>query len=447
MAGNKALEKFKNSKVPKRGTTTTTAEVPIYQEPNTHSKIIGTIKKNEIINWISKSICDEREWIRCDNKNNFGYIISGEMDGTCNINMDFIKEKKEEKYSKNESILSQEENEYGQNALNEILEEDEKKVENNNDDDYSNSTSFGNNSNNFDIFDKNDEECNKIFESQNEIVFEPKEENILNEENLHNLYFEGDISYLDKLKKENNKLSKDILNMMEKDQEKKINVSQAIDSISDILPENNKFFGNKESLLNIIDSNNEGKLKNNLNEWKEIYNFFAKINSKINFIADVLKEIKGTFRITDGLYNGDNISFKYYESSWKGGSKAKIKTHDFPKIGKNISKVTGKISRVNDLKDFYIAIKEDGYKFGDKTIVTAGEKLGKWGGTKYGIKYGVKIGVKIGSLIPFHPLATRLIGGIIGGIVGGFIGSFTGRKGGEFVVDIKNDKTEDIKEE
>ena len=221
MAGNKALEKFKNSKVPKRGTTTTTAEVPIYQEPNTHSKIIGTIKKNEIINWISKSICDEREWIRCDNKNNFGYIISGEMDGTCNINMDFIKEKKEEKYSKNESILSQEENEYGQNALNEILEEDEKKVENNNDDDYSNSTSFGNNSNNFDIFDKNDEECNKIFESQNEIVFEPKEENIFNEENLHNLYFEGDISYLDKLKKENNKLSKDILNIMEKDQEKK----------------------------------------------------------------------------------------------------------------------------------------------------------------------------------------------------------------------------------
>lgn len=97
MAGNKALEKFKNSKVPKRGTTTTTAEVPIYQEPNTHSKIIGTIKKNEIINWISKSICDEREWIRCDNKNNFGYIISGEMDGTCNINMDFIKEKKRRK--------------------------------------------------------------------------------------------------------------------------------------------------------------------------------------------------------------------------------------------------------------------------------------------------------------------------------------------------------------
>ena len=231
--------------------------------------------------------------------------------------------------------------------------------------------------------------------------------------------------------------------MMEKDQEKKLNVSQAIDSISDILPENNKFFGSKDSLLNIIDSNNEEKLKNNFNEWKEIYNLFSEINSKIDLIADVFQEIKGSFRITDGLYNGNDISFKYYESSWKGGSKARIKTHDFAKIGKNISKVTEKISRVNDLKDFYIAFKEDGNKFGDKSIVTIGEKLGTWEGTKYGIKYGVKIG----SLIPFHPLATRLIGGIIGGIVGCFIGSFTGRKGGEFVVDIKNDKTEDIKEE
>ena len=45
MAGNKALEKFKNSKVPKKGKGTTNAEVKIYSEPNTHSKVIGAIKK------------------------------------------------------------------------------------------------------------------------------------------------------------------------------------------------------------------------------------------------------------------------------------------------------------------------------------------------------------------------------------------------------------------
>ena len=47
-----------------------------------------------MVNWISKSICEEKEWIKCDNKNNFGYIISGELDGTCNINLNLIKKKR-----------------------------------------------------------------------------------------------------------------------------------------------------------------------------------------------------------------------------------------------------------------------------------------------------------------------------------------------------------------
>ena len=47
----------------------------------------------------------------------------------------------------NESQLNQEENEYAQEALNEILEEDEKKAEYNSENDFSNSTGFGNDSN------------------------------------------------------------------------------------------------------------------------------------------------------------------------------------------------------------------------------------------------------------------------------------------------------------
>ena len=45
MAGNKALQKFKESKIPKKGTAKTIIEIPIYSEPNTHSSIIGRIKK------------------------------------------------------------------------------------------------------------------------------------------------------------------------------------------------------------------------------------------------------------------------------------------------------------------------------------------------------------------------------------------------------------------
>ena len=69
MAGNKGLEKFKESKIPKKGKDKITKEIPIYKEPNTQSEIIGYIKKNQEISWISKLICDEREWIRA-NKNN-----------------------------------------------------------------------------------------------------------------------------------------------------------------------------------------------------------------------------------------------------------------------------------------------------------------------------------------------------------------------------------------
>ena len=45
MAGNKALEKFKESKIPKKGKGKIIIEIPIYKEPNTQSEIIGTIKK------------------------------------------------------------------------------------------------------------------------------------------------------------------------------------------------------------------------------------------------------------------------------------------------------------------------------------------------------------------------------------------------------------------
>ena len=251
MAGNKALEKFKDSKIPKKGTGQTNTEVKIYQEPNTHSKVIGIIKKNEKIIWISKSICEEKEWVRCDNKNNFGYIISNEMDGNCNLDMDSVKETKEEKIEnkklENESKITQEENEMANEALREILEEDDKKYDNSDESNLSNmtycSTGIGNNSfsNNNGTFDKG-EDYNKIiqgkngeFEKENDFIFEPKNDDVFKEENLYNLYFDGDISNLDDAIKENNKLYNDIINMLEQNKENKINVSKAFNSISDIL--------------------------------------------------------------------------------------------------------------------------------------------------------------------------------------------------------------------
>ena len=134
MAGNKALEKFKNSKVPKKGKGTTNAEVKIYSEPNTHSKVIGTIKKGEAINWISKSICDEREWIRCNQDNNYGYIVGYENDGKCNLEIGTIKETKEEikkEYGFEQKVevipITKDESKLGNEALEEILNDDDEK--------------------------------------------------------------------------------------------------------------------------------------------------------------------------------------------------------------------------------------------------------------------------------------------------------------------------------
>lgn len=455
MAGNKALEKFKNSKVPKKGTGTTNAEVPVYQEPNTHSKIIGTIKKNELINWISKSICDEKEWVRCDNKNNFGYIISNDMDGNCNLNLNSIQEKIEEKKEDNdlndESQISNEEYEIVNEALKEILEEDDKKDENSEKDNNSNSTGLAN-----EPLNKSQEEFNKVFVLNNdevykeeENVFIPKNDDIFKEDNLDNLYFDGDISNLDGAIKENNKILGDILSMIEKDKDNEKNVTKALESISEILPEQMKL-ASKDLLLSTLDSIPGGKYKNNLiyKENKEDNsNFVSNINMIADNIAEGMKEVDGTIRLTDGSYNGNNFSPKYYENGWNGGSKAGIKTFKVARIGEKVSKVTGPIGNVLTAKDFIDAVKEDGYKIGDNTILKASEEVGGWAGAWAGTKAGAKIGLKIGSMIPAHPVVTKFLGVVFGGVIGTIVGAFVGEIGGELIVDKKNEKEEDEKED
>ncbi len=90
MAGNKALKKFLQSKIPKKGAGQSIKEINVYKEPNTHSEVIGKIKTGELINWINKSICENREWIRCDKNQNFGYIIGTEEDGKYNLDVEKI---------------------------------------------------------------------------------------------------------------------------------------------------------------------------------------------------------------------------------------------------------------------------------------------------------------------------------------------------------------------
>ena len=288
MAGNKALQKFKDSKIPKKGAGKIIIEVPIYEEPNTKSKIIGTIKKDCEINWIRKSICDEREWIRTDKDYNFGYIVGYEKDGKCNLEIESIKEKKDEKKKENDYKikikpkeivpLTIEEINFGEETLREILNEDDKKEDNNNDGNSigeRKSTGPGENIGDF----GNNSDLSSIEDGKVKVP-----DINLEEENWDD-FFGDDVSKIDYVKYEHDKLFNELLckfeeennNNLSKNEEGKksdnnnnetsINketedansISKAISSIIDIIPGNEQLFDNNNILLGALDSLPGGK--------------------------------------------------------------------------------------------------------------------------------------------------------------------------------------------
>jgi hypothetical protein len=65
MGKNKEKEQFKNSKIPKKGNGKASETLKIFEEPDTNSKMLGTVEKGEFLSWISKSLCQGYEWLRC----------------------------------------------------------------------------------------------------------------------------------------------------------------------------------------------------------------------------------------------------------------------------------------------------------------------------------------------------------------------------------------------
>lgn len=52
--------------------------------------------------------------------------------------------------------------------------------------------------------------------------------------------------------------------------------------------------------------------------------------------ATTIGYVEGSFRMTNGAYNGSAWSPKYYPSGWTGGSRARISTYNISKIGKGL---------------------------------------------------------------------------------------------------------------
>ena len=242
MAGNKTLQKFKESKIPKKGKAKVIVEIPIYSDPNTHSSIIGRIKKNQEITWISKSICDDREWIRCDKNNNYGYIVGYEKDGKCNLEIGTIKENKEEtkkEYGFEQKVevvpITKEEIKLGNEALEEILNDDDDEKKNDND---NNNESKTNISTENDESQKND--LSKLDDGKNE-----KLEINFGQEEWDNS-FEDDVNKIEEINFNNNKLINEIKCQINEDKNKKTDkdkgnlVSEVICSLKENLPKEEK---------------------------------------------------------------------------------------------------------------------------------------------------------------------------------------------------------------
>lgn len=295
MAGNKGQKKFQESKIPKKGEGKVNESLPIFKEPNNNSEKIGTIQKGELLNWISKSICDECEWIRLGKSSNFGYIIGYDNSGKCNMDIESIKETKIEnnkiteisKYKDNKNIIiTKEEMDFGMHAMNEILNESSEnhnygelkpiniKLVN----DYSTNESIDSTEYNNSIMDSTNNDFNKLNEDEKDIF-------------LDNLYYDQDISKNEIIEKEQNKLINELYNSeQDKNRFNEVKGNNAINEIfsrnKDILkdlPIEN--FPRKFNFTMVnIPKEIENKKKDIENEKKEIENKKKEIenNNKLN---------------------------------------------------------------------------------------------------------------------------------------------------------------------
>jgi RHS repeat-associated protein len=127
----------------------------------------------------------------------------------------------------------------------------------------------------------------------------------------------------------------------------------------------------------------------------------------------------GSMRLTNGAYNGNSFSPKYYGSGWKGGSVARIKTFNLGTAGKFAGRLGAASTFIFGAVDVGINMsQEGGYGQGAHTATLktggslGGGGLGGWGGAALG-SFGGPPGA--------------LIGGILGSIGGSLLGSEGGR--------------------
>ena len=94
------------------------------------------------------------------------------------------------------------------------------------------------------------------------------------------------------------------------------------------------------------------KLKENaVTDW---YGPGGKGNWFLGTSATAIGYVEGSFRLTNGAYNGNAFSPKYYPSGWLGGSRARISTYSIGKIAKGLGRASVAIGFAMDAKGVQI---------------------------------------------------------------------------------------------
>src|SRR5690606_9838096 len=123
-------------------------------------------------------------------------------------------------------------------------------------------------------------------------------------------------------------------------------------------------------------------------------NFLDGANWLVGTTGTVLENTPGSFRFTNGAYNGDVFSPKFYASGWTGGSVARIKTYNLAKIGKAVGNVGSAVGMATDIY---------GFSTGQTTWGKAGLNTGM---SVYGIYVNPITGALYGGLEAFYPGGT-----------------------------------------
>ncbi len=173
--------------------------------------------------------------------------------------------------------------------------------------------------------------------------------------------------------------------------------------------------GEDDSKLNAL-ANDVAEMRMRIeNIDKNCFSFFDNTNNGFGGFGTGMIEAGGSFRLTNGVYNGSKFSLYHYSSGWGGGSVARIKTYNMKFYGGILSKLsyigTGLLGAYN-MGSGYI---KDGNSFGENFKLATVQTLGGATGAAIGAK---TFAVMFSYLGPYGIVGGGIVGGIIGGIGG-----------------------------